>query len=137
MAKVLKVIDPFFVMEINDTFVYSDKENVYVSEHHEEFHKNDASNSLNSSYKSTFCISPDYAAELIKDGYLEEVNETKEERKFVNVFDEIQKLIDKYNTELENLPEDTKNLPECVRVEKTTVLKNLLKVLNYLKNLRK
>lgn len=137
MTKVLKVISPFFVMEVGDTFVLSEKGDVYVSEHNEEFHKNDDSNSLNSSYKSTFCISPDYAQELIKEGYLENVEETQENRKFVNVFDEIQKLIVKYSTELKNLPEDMKDYPECVKVERATVLNNLLEVLNYLKNLRK
>ena len=56
---------------------------------------------------------------------------------FVNVFDEINGLIEKYEYDLANVDEELKNEPECVRLEKTTVLTNLLKVLNYLKDLKK
>lgn len=135
MVKTLRVIEPFFVMEMGDTFVLADNGEYYVSEHTEEFHKNDKDETLSSSYNSTFRISPEYAKELIADGYLEEVDADK--KPFVNVFDEIDTLIDRYQTELLNINNDLANQPQCVRVEKTTVLTNLLSVLNHLKTLRK
>lgn len=56
---------------------------------------------------------------------------------FVNVFDEIDNMLDAYTKDLKNINTDMDNAPECLKVEKTTVLKNLIKTLNYLKNLRK
>lgn len=135
MAKTLRVIDSFFVMEVGDTFVLADNGEYYVSEHSEEFHKNGKDDTLSSSYNSTFRISPEYAKELTDNGYLEEVDEDK--KPFVNVFDEIDMLIDRYQTELLNLDNDLASQPQCVKVEKTTVLTNLLSVLNHLKTLRK
>jgi hypothetical protein len=73
---------------------------------------------------------------LVEDGYLEEVNE-KANAKFVNVFDEIEKLLNAYQEELKLIPETMKESPECLRVERTTVLMNMIKVLSYLKTLRK
>ena len=137
MAKTLRVIDSFFVMELGDTFTLSDDGKYYVSEHNEEFHKNGDDNSLNSAFSSTFRISPEYAAQLIKDGYLEEVGTEPSKKNFVNVFDEIDNLIDRYNTELVNLDADLAGEPECLKVEKHTVLTNLLSVLSHLKTLRK
>lgn len=137
MAKTLRVIDSFFVMELGDTFTLSEDGKYYVSEHNEEFHKNGDDNSLNSAFSSTFRISPEYAAQLIKDGYLEEVDVEPSKKNFVNVFDEIDNLIDRYNTELVNLDADLAGEPECLKVEKHTVLTNLLSVLSHLKTLRK
>ena len=135
MAKTLRVIDSFFVMEVGDTFVLSEDGKYSISCHNEEFHKNDDDNSVNSSFTSEYRISPEYAEQLIKDGYLEEVGSTKKD--FVNVFDEIDNLINRYQTELVNLDSDLAGEPQCVKVEKNTVLTNLLSVLNHLKTLRK
>jgi hypothetical protein len=96
MAKTLRVIDPFLYMEVGDTFEYDAESNMYTAQHSEEFHKSDESDSeLRSIYQSNFAISADYAKELIMDGYLEEVGETK--KMFTNVFDEINRLIEKYS----------------------------------------
>lgn len=137
MAKVLRVIEPFFDVDINDTFVLSDDAKFYVFEKNEEFHTNSSeTEDLTSSLKSTFKISIKWAKQLVEDGYLEEVNE-KANAKFVNVFDEIEKLLNAYQEELKLIPETMKESPECLRVERTTVLMNMIKVLSYLKTLRK
>ena len=120
-------------------FKFDPEKKVYLFEKNEEFYKvaNDTTSEVKSSFNSVFSISEDYAGQLIEDGVLEEVNEKKVQRDFVNVFDEIDGLIVKYAGELEELDTKNDNAPECVRLEKRTVLTNLLKVLNYLKNLKK
>jgi maltose-binding protein MalE len=137
MSKILRVIDPFFTMDVDDTFTLSNDGKCYISERNEEFHTAKEDGDLNSTYSSTFKLSPRWAQQLIEEGYLEEVTPEKPSKDFVNVFDEIDKLIEKYNAELIQLPKTMADTPECLRVEKTTVLTNLLKVLNYLKSLRK
>ena len=136
MAKILRVIDPFFEMNVDDTFVLTDDGKFYIAEKTEEFHTAtpDSEGDLNSTYKTCFKISVKWAKQLIEEGYLEEVEPKKQSSSFVNVFDEIDKLIVKYYTELENIPAD---MQECLKVEKTAVLTNIIKVLNHLKTLRK
>lgn len=136
MSKTLRVIDPFFIMEIGDTFTLSEDGKIYTSEHNEEFRKAGDSDEVSSVYNSVFNISIEYAKELIKEGYLEEVTESKKQT-FVNVFDEIDNLIKKYQEELNNIDKTMKDAPQCMKVEKTTVLTNILSVLNHLKTLRK
>lgn len=136
MSKILRVIEPFFVMELNDTFTLSEDGKVYTSEHNEEFHTAKEDGDMTSSYNSKFAISPKWAQQLIEDGYLEEVDAPKD-NKFVNVFDEIDNLIDRYQKELKEIPMMLSGQPECLKVEKTTVLTNILSVLNHLKSLRK
>ena len=137
MSKTLRVIDPFFIMEIGDTFTLSEDGKTYTSEHNEEFRKAGDSDEVSSVYNSVFNISTEYAKELIKEGYLEEVTESKKQNTFVNVFDEIDNLIKKYQEELNNIDKTMKDAPQCMKVEKTTVLTNILSVLNHLKTLRK
>lgn len=137
MVKTLRVIEPFFVMETGDSFVWDDETQMYVSIHTEEFHKSqDTDSEINSTYNSNFSISANYADELIKEGYLEPVD-GEEKKNFVNVFDEINRLINKYTDELTNLQEDMANMPECLKVERTTVLNNIISVLNHLNGLKK
>ena len=135
MSKTLRVIDSFFVVEIGDMFQLSEDGKSYIFERSEEFHKAGDTNELKSTYSASFSISVDYAKQLVEDGYLEEVEEKKQQ--FVNVFDEITNLINKYQTELDNIDKDMANEPACMKVEKTTVLSNILGVLNHLKTLRK
>lgn len=137
MAKVLKVIKPFFVMELNDTFEFSQEDNQYVSSYNVEYNEgDDADTSVSSKYTSEYKISTDYAKYLIEKGFLEEVEETKT-KNFINIFDEIDSLLDQYNTELKKLPFDMEGEPECMKLEKKTVLTNLITVLDYLKALKK
>lgn len=135
MAKTLRVIESFFIMELGDTFTLSEDGKFYIAEHNEEFHKGGDTDELNSEFSSTFRISVDYAKQLVKDGYLEEVD--AETKKFVNVFDEIDNLINRYQDELNHIDTDLAGEPQCLRVEKTTVLTNILSILNHLKTLRK
>ena len=136
MAKTLRVISDFLDMVPGDTFEYDENKGMYVAEHSEEFHRSDDSDSeLRSIYSSSFAISEGYAKELIQDGVLEDTND--DSKRFVNVFDEIDNLTSRYENELKNLSKDMKEFPECMKVERTTVLNNLLSVLDYLKGLKK
>lgn len=137
MEKTLRVIDPFFTAEVGDTFVLTEDGKMYTSNRSEEFHRAGDDNDIDSSYNSTFNISLGYAKELIREGYLEEVEQPQKKQGFVNIFDEINNLIYKYEQDLNNLDNDLKDAPQCVKVEKTTVLTNILSVLKYLKNLKK
>lgn len=139
MAKVLRVIDPFFIMETGDTFEYSEEDKMYVSKKNEEFYKMDRESidEIKSSYNSEFKISTEYAKSLIKDGYLEEATEMEKQTNFVNVFDEIDKLLAQYKAGLETIEKDTAGLPACVRVERESVLTNLITLLGHLKGLKK
>lgn len=137
MSKILKVIKPFFVMETGDTLEYSEETKMYVSQiavNNSEF--DDKNNTIESKYTSSYSISVSYAEHLIKTGYLEEYKEQDTE-KFINVFDEIERLGEMYQKQLENIDDDMATEPECLKVEKTTVLNNMLEVLSYLKSLKR
>lgn len=138
MAKTLRVIDPFFVMDLGDTFEYDENTKMYVSKHKEEFYKMDdeSINEIKSSYNSEFQISEEYAKTLIEEKYLEEVDDA-EKRPFVNIFDEIDKLLEKYKDGLKTLEKDTAGLPACIKVERESVLTNLVTLLEHLKGLKK
>jgi hypothetical protein len=139
MTKTLRVIDPFFVMELGDLFEYSEDSKMYVSVHNEDFYntEGDTVNAVKSSYSSSFQISPDYAKTLIKEGYLEEVPEAEKASSFVNIFDEIDNLLNKYKAGLKTIEKDMAELPACVKVERQTVLTNMITLLEHLKSLKK
>ena len=65
------------------------------------------------------------------------IKSDKPEKEFVNVFNAIDNMLDTYKSDLKNIDTDMSDAPECLKVEKTTVLRNLIKTLDYLKNLRK
>lgn len=136
MTKQLRVIQPVFgIADTGDMFEWNDEKSMYVFERSEEFHKSDDSDSeLSSSFTSNLAISADYAKDLIAEGCLEEVGQKKT---FLNVFDEIDRLNNKYVNELKTVNEDMADMPECVKVERITVLNNLIAVLDHLKNLKK
>lgn len=139
MTKVLHVIKPFFVMDKGDKFELNDN-GMYESSYKEENHESDDSScEVYSSYNSNYTISPTYAEMLIQDGYLMEDKTPKSTNNapFVNVFDEIDTLLKTYEQDLENLDEDMADEPKALKVEKETVLNNLIKVLNHLKSVRR
>lgn len=136
MSNILRVIEPFFVTETGDTFTLG-KSGMYEYTRSEEFRKNSTDSDVTSAYTTEFSISKDYAKELIDEGYLEEVVDTPKKANFVNVFDEIDNLIVEYTKQLKTVDTDLADQPQCVKVEKTTVLSNILKVLSHLKTLRK
>ena len=136
MTKILKVIKPFFVMESGDTFEYNADTEQYESVYNEENNSSNEDNStVVSSYNSVYRISKEYAKMLLDNGYVEEVNDKK---RFVNIFDEINNKLSEYNNELCVLKSKAdENTPQCLLVEKETVLRNMIKLLEYLKGLKK
>ena len=139
MTKILKVIKPFFVMEVGDTFEYNDKTKEQKSVYNEEHNSSNEENStVVSSYNSVYTISEDYAKLLVENGYLEEVvQNTSADKQFVNIFDEIDHLLIQYNTDLNILLNSDDDTPQCLKVEKETVLRNMIKLLKHLKSLKK
>ena len=141
MAKILKVTKPFFVMEIGDTFEYDANTKQYKSVYNIEHNGSDDKNTtVVSTYNSVYTISEEYAKMLIDNGYLEESyidTESEKPTQFVNIFNEIDKLISEYSKDLNDVDNEYKDMPECLKVEKVTVIKNLLKLLTYLKSLKK
>ena len=136
MTKILKVIKPFFVMENGDTFEYNADTDQYESVYNEEHNSSNEDNStVVSSYNSVYRISKEYAKMLLDNGYVEEVDEKK---RFVNIFDEIDNKLSEYNNELYTLKTKAdENTPQCLLVENETVLRNMIKLLEYLKGLKK
>lgn len=136
MTKILKVIKPFFVMENGDTFEYNADTDQYESVYNEEHNSSNEDNStVVSSYNSVYRISKEYAKMLLDNGYVEEVDEKK---RFVNIFDEIDNKLNEYNNELYTIKTKADdNTPQCLLVEKETVLRNMIKLLEYLKGLKK
>lgn len=136
MTKILKVIKPFFVMENGDTFEYNADTDQYESVYNEEHNSSNEDNStVVSSYNSVYRISKEYAKMLLDNGYVEEVDDKK---RFVNIFDEIDNKLSEYNNELCVLKSKAdENTPQCLLVEKETVLRNMIKLLEYLKGLKK
>ena len=136
MTKILKVVKPFFVMEEGDTFEYNEETNQYESVYNEEHNSSNEDNStVVSFYNSVYRISKEYAKMLLDNGYVEEVDEKK---RFVNIFDEIDNKLSEYNNELYTLKTKAdENTPQCLLVEKETVLRNMIKLLEYLKGLKK
>ena len=137
MTKILKVIKPFFVMEVGDTFEYDADTKQYKSVYNEEHNSsNEDNSSVVSSYNSVYTISEDYAKMLIDNGYLSEIS-NKNDKSFVNIFDAISELITKYKAELRKLLDTEDDIPQCLKVEKETVLRNMIKLLEHLSSLKK
>lgn len=135
MTKILKVVKPFFVMEVGDTFEYDNATKQYKSVYNVEHNSSNEDNStVMSSYNSVYSISEDYAKMLLDNGYVEEVNADKP---FVNIFTEINDLLDQYKSDLNELINSKDDIPQCLKVEKETVLRNMIKLLEHLNSLKK
>ena len=138
MAKTLKVIDPFLRLDFGDMFEQNENGD-YVSTVREDFTNNsDNGGTFTTKYHADFTISKDYAEQMVKDGYLQEVTnkEKEQERNFINIFDEIDNLINNYENERKAINEDDTVHP-AVKRESNVVYTNLLTVLNHLKSLKK
>ena len=137
MTKILKVVKPFFVMEAGDTFEFDENTKQYKSVYTEEHNgADDDSNTVTSSYNSVYTISEDYAKMLLENGYVEQVQNVKD-KKFVNIFDEINNLYIQYTSDLAELLNAKDDIPQCLKVEKETVLRNMIKLLEHLNSLKK
>lgn len=138
MSKILKVIKKFYLLEVGDTLELSEDGLEYTNVHNEELNESDEKGSdISARFTSTYSISTDYAKLLIEEGYLAPYDEPETQKGFVNVFDEIDTMLETYNEELDNLDEDFADEPACLKVEKETVLRNMIKVLNHLNSLKK
>lgn len=136
MMKELKVIEPFFNLEVGDKLTLTEDGKSYVFTDNDSSVDKTESGDSKFSFSATFKIDSVYAQELIKNGYLEEVDYKKNDT-FRNVFDEIDIMLNRYNEELDNLDRDFDDKPACLKVEKGTVLKNLIKALSHLRELKK
>ena len=56
---------------------------------------------------------------------------------YVNIFDEIDKLRDSYTNNLKTIDDRHKDDPACLKTEDEAVTTNLIKLLDYLKSLKK
>ena len=74
---------------------------------------------------------------LVENGYIEEVMQnTNNDKQFVNIFDEIEHLLIQYNTDLNLLLNSDDDTPQCLKVETETVLRNMIKFLQHLTSLK-
>ena len=128
MTKSLKVIKPLLSLSIGDTLELSEDGKFYVFEYKDHY---DESNYM---FSTTCSFSIEYANELIKEGFLSE--QLIDDESFVNVFDEINNLTTIYRNQLDEVLADT-NLPMCLKVEKQTVLSNMIKLLMHLNSFKK
>lgn len=136
MTKILKVTKPFSILEVGDTLELSDNGKSYVAKKEETFDNGCADGKLfSASFNGSLSLSKSYVETLIEGGLLEEVCDKKQD--FVNVFDEINKLLVKYTKEYKEANENANNLPAVIRLEKMTVLNNMINLLNHLNNLKK
>ena len=126
-AKILKVIEPMFSLLPGDILELTDDGTSYIAE------ISDSDFNELEVVSATLKISANYAQELVKAGYLQVP--AYENKGFINVFDEIDSLLAKYNEDLSNV--GSEDMPECMRVEKATVLKNMIKLLEHLKSVKK
>ena len=134
MAKVLIVTEPFMGLEKDDEFVWDGQ--FYVAQQDDEYMKHDESgDTFQASFQASCKLSKEYANALIEQGYLTTpCDSCTDEKSFVNVFDEIDNLIGKYN---EALKETNKEEHPAIRHEQETVYLNMIKVLEHLKGLKK
>lgn len=138
MTKTLKVVKPFFVMEAGDTFELSENGKEYVSSYNQSNNAiSESGNAIYSSYNSNYTISPEYANMLIEEGYLKAEKPLNTKDTFVNVFDEITTMTEQFKEELSTIDEDMAEQPAILKVEKETVLRNMIKVLEHLNSLKK
>ena len=136
MTKKLIVNKPFGYMEAGDEFILSEDGKEYVAEHESSYNKSGDDSQFDYNFYSKYSIYTECAKQLVDEEVLME-DEFDKKANFKNVFDEIDNLRTKYMEELKDMDRKDSDAPACLRVEKRTVLSNLVKVLDYLKSLKK
>ena len=143
MINTLKVVKPFYIdnnleVKANEIFEWSEDEGLYVNENTSVYNpdNNDEDTAKFSSTTKTY-ISIGYADRLLKYGFLKDAEDVKAKDDFVNIFNEIENLKKEYTKQLDWLNEEYKDSPACLKVEKQTVLTNLINLLNHLGSLKK
>lgn len=138
MTDTLQVVESFLNLEPGDILTKTSDGKYYECSVSETTDSADEENSFVSSYKSSTKISSKYAEDLLKNGMLSKVlAEKNEDKEFVNIFDEIDSLLDTYTKEKSSLDKKYAELPACLKVEADTVLSNMIKLLLHLKSLKK
>lgn len=130
MTKSLKVIKEGLSLEVGEILTLSEDNKFYIFECTDYLH-NEGNDTY--TYSTTCRISVEYAKLLIEEGYLAEVDD----KPFVNIFDEISNLMKVYRTQLDEVLAQNDNYPMCLKVEKQTVLSNMIKLLMHLNSLKK
>ena len=132
MDKVLKVKKSFLGTDVNDIFEYDKENNTYELNKNHTYSQVEDGNpyTVKSSYEVS--LSADNINDLINKGYLVPVKDDNK-KAYVNIFDKIDELINLYISDLKNIDEDMKNAPACLKIEKQTVLENLVQTLESLK----
>lgn len=140
MKNVLKVVESFANLEAGDLLTLSKDGENYEFSSVDEYGTDDEDGKFIGTFSRSVTLPTYQARVLIADGILQEMPDPKSSEnnsKFVNIFDEIDNLLNQYNTKLSEIDEVYKDQPECLKVEATTVLKNMIKLLVHLKNLKK
>lgn len=140
MKNVLKVVESFANLDAGDLLTLSKDGENYEFSSVDEYGTDDEDGKFIGTFSRSVKLPAYQARVLIADGILQEMPDPKSPEnnsKFVNIFDEIDNLLNQYNTKLSEIDEVYKDQPECLKVEATTVLKNMIKLLVHLKNLKK
>lgn len=127
---------PFGWMEPGDTFELSN-DGMYECTRTETFSNISDSEDSTAKSTSTLSASKNYISMLEKMGVVENADDVEERESFKNIFDEIDNMLETYNEDLSNIETDMANAPACMKIEKETVLRNLIKTLSYLKSLKR
>ena len=143
MIKTLKVVKPFYVdnnleIKVNEIFEWSEDDGLYINENTSVYNpddNNEDSDGFSSTTKTYLSIG--YVARLLKYGFLKDTGGFENKEGFVNIFNEIENLKKEYTEQLNGLDGEYKTSPACLKVEKQTVLTNLINLLNHLGSLKK
>lgn len=137
MDKNLKAIKSFDQTKAGDIYQLSEDGKTYTCQvnYDNSYIDTRTGNIMQSKNSYTHEISTEYAKKLVESGYLSAAENKQDEYK--NVFHEMEHLRNTYIKNLENLDEDYKDQPACVKIEAETVLTNMTKVLTYLLNLKR
>ena len=136
MTKKIKVITPFYGLEVGDILTLSEDGNMYSLEVHNGI---DTETGLQSTFDLVFNISANKAKELVEEGkfaYIEEPKE-KKDSSFINIFDEIDNLLEELQEEAKKFVEENTAKPNWLKREYSNVIGSNMDILMYLKSLKK
>lgn len=136
MTKKIKVISPFYGLEVGDTLTLSDDGKMYLLEVHKGVN---SETGLQSTFDFVFKIGANKAKELVELGTFAYVEEEKEKKSssFVNVFDEIDNLLEEFQEEAKKFVNANEDKPSWLQKEHSNVIESNIDLLMYLKSLKK
>lgn len=136
MTKKIKVITPFYGLTVGDILVLSDDDKTYMLEVHKGV---DSETGLQTTFDLVFKISANKAKELVELGtfaYMEESQEKKDST-FINIFDEIDSLLEDFQVEAKKIEQENEDKPSWLKREYSNVIESNMDLLMYLKSLKK